>query len=82
MATKAYTKSTNCECGASFSVDHALPCKRGVFPILLHEIRDLTADILTEVCHEVSTEPKLQSITNESFNLKSTNIQDSRGCTT
>ena len=65
---------TNCECGASFSVDHALSCKRGDFPIVRHnEIRDLTANLLTEVCHEVSTEPDLQFITNESFNLKSTN---------
>ena len=68
---------TNCECGASFSVDHALSCKRGDFPIVRHnEIRDLTANLLTEVCHEVSTEPDLQFITNESFNLKSTNTQD------
>ena len=68
---------TNCECGASFSVDHALSCKRGGFPILRHnEIRDLTENLLTEVCHEVSTEPDLQSITNESFNLKSTNTHN------
>ena len=47
----------SCVCGSS-SVDHALTCKRGGFPILRHnEIRDMTAKLLSEVCHSVATEP-------------------------
>ena len=41
----------SCVCGSSFSVDHALFCKRGGFLILRHnEIRHLTAKMLSEVC--------------------------------
>ena len=68
---------SNCSCGSSFTVEHALSCTKGGFPIIRHnEIRDLTAKLLTEVCHEVSVEPDLQPITGESFNGASANIQD------
>ncbi len=68
---------SNCECGSSFSVDHSLSRSRGGFTILRHnETRYLTADLLTEVCHHVTTEPDLQPVTIESFNLRSTNIHD------
>jgi len=40
-----------CVCGASFTIEHALSCPRGGFPIVHHnEIRDVTANLLTEVC--------------------------------
>ena len=49
---------SKCACGTSFSVDHALCCKKGGFPTHRHnEIRDFTASVLTEVCHDVCTEP-------------------------
>ena len=41
-----------------------------------NEIRDLTASLLTEVCHEVSVKPNLQPITGETFNGASSIIQD------
>ena len=62
----------SCVCGSSFSVDHALSCKRGGFPILRHnEIRDLTAKMLSEICHSVATEPPLQPLSGESFSYRS-----------
>ena len=36
-----------------------------------YEVRDLTASLLTQVCHNVATEPSLQSITSETFSLVS-----------
>ena len=58
-------------CGSS-SVDHALTYKRGSFPILRHnEIRDLTAKLLSEVCHCVATEPPLQLLSGETFSYRS-----------
>ena len=43
-----------CVCGSKFSVEHALSCARGGFPSIRHnEIRNLTATLLTEVCHDV-----------------------------
>ena len=38
------------------------------FPIMRHnEVRDLTATLLTEVCHNVATEPSLQPISAKAF---------------
>ena len=68
---------SNCECGTKFTVDHAFTCSRGGFLILRHnEIKDLTAHLLTEVCHQVSIEPDLQPLSTESFSSSSTNTQD------
>ena len=65
----------SCVCGFSFSIDHAMICKRGGFSILKHnEIRDLTANLLTEVFHNVATEPPLLPHTGESFSHRSTNV--------
>ena len=42
-------------------VDHAMVCKRGGFIIQRHnELRDLKADMLNLVCHDVQVEPVLQ----------------------
>ena len=55
---------TACACGTKFSVEHALSCPKGGFPSIRHnEIRDLTANLLTEVCNDVCIEPDLQPIT-------------------
>ena len=57
---------THCACGAQFSVEHELSCPKGGFTILRHnEVRDLTANILSKVCHNVCMEPSLQTLTGE-----------------
>ena len=49
-------------------------CPFGGFPTIRHnEVRDLTASLLTEVCHNVSTELSLQLIISETFSLASAN---------
>ena len=49
---------TECVCGESFNVDHALCCKVGGLITLRHnEIRDVTADLLSSVCKDVRKEP-------------------------
>ena len=54
---------THCACGKCFTFQHALSCPKGGFPSIRHnEVRDLTATLLTEVCHNVSIEPDLQSL--------------------
>ena len=58
-------------------MDHALSCPKGGFPSIRHnEIRDLTANLLSEVCSDVSIEPDLQPHTGEGFALSTTNTQD------
>ena len=56
----------HCVCGSSFTVEHVLSCPRGGFPIIRHnEIQDVTATMLTEVCHDVLVEPDLQPLSGE-----------------
>ena len=58
----------SCVCGSSFTVEHVLSWPRGGFPILCHnEVRDVTANLLTEVCHDVRIEPDLQPLTGEAL---------------
>ena len=59
---------SHCSCGSQFSVQHALSCPKGGFPTLRHnEVRDLTAALMTEVCHDVCVEPHLQLLTGEAL---------------
>ena len=69
---------SHCACGAAFSVDHALSCPKGGLPSLRHnEIRDLTAHLLTEVCHQVQVELKLQPVSNpDTFSHATANSQE------
>ena len=65
---------SNCVCGAVFSVEHALNCKKGGFISSRHnEITRLTANLLKEVCIDVKEEPMLQEVTG--FNSKRTTIE-------
>ena len=69
--------SSTCTCGKSFTVEHALSCLLGGFPsIHQNEIQDLTANLMAEVCHNVSIEPHLQPITGETFSAMSANTED------
>ncbi len=68
---------THCVCGTSFSVQHALSCPRGGFPSIRHnEIRDVTANLLTEVCHDVMVEPNLQPLSGEALSYTTSNSTD------
>ena len=68
---------TQCACGASFSVQHALSCPKGGFPTLRHnEVRDLTAQLMTEVSHSVCIEPHLQPLTGEALDGASAIVSD------
>ena len=65
----------NCACDTHFSVEHVLSCPKGGYPSIRHnEIRDLTATLLSEVCHNVSTEPHLQPMTGEVMSELSANM--------
>ena len=52
-------------------------CPFGSFPTFRHnEVRDLTATLLTEVCHNVAIEPTLQPIAVETFPYATANTAD------
>ena len=68
---------SQCSCGHSFSIDHALSCPTGGFPSIRHnEVRDITASLLSEVCHGISIEPHLQPLSGETMPLRSANTDD------
>ena len=68
---------TTCECGTRFTLDHALSCKKGGFISLCHnQIRDLAANLLKTICHDVLIEPTLQQLTGESLHERTANITD------
>ena len=49
----------------------------GGFPTIRHnEIRDLTANLMSEVCHDVCVEPGLQPVTGEILNGASGKTED------
>ena len=61
-----HNQPSACSCGHAFSIDHALSCPTGGYPSIRHnEVRDITASLMSEVCHSVCTEPHLQPLSGE-----------------
>ena len=55
-----------CQCGEKNNIDHTLNCKKGGYVALRHNrVRDLEADLMKEVCHNVQVEPELLPIAND-----------------
>ena len=55
----------------NFAVEHALNCPHGGLTSHRHnEIRDLTANSLAEVYHDVVVEPDLQPLTGETMQYR------------
>ena len=70
---------STCVCGKAFNVDHALSCPYGGFPTLRHnELRDLTATLMKEVCHNVSREPPLQPLSGETLSYSTAGTEGAR----
>ena len=68
-----------CVCGCDFNADHAMICQRGGLIIQRHnKIRDLEAELLDMVCHDVAVEPTLQPLTGEALNRGANTASDAR----
>ena len=68
---------SHCVCNKSLSVEHALSCPHGGFPTIRHnEIRDITAHLMSDVCHNVGVEPTLQSVTSEVMSHRTANVEE------
>ena len=66
-----------CSCGVSFDLNHALSCKKGGFITIRHNhIRNITASLMKEVCHDVRVEALLQKLTGEINVEKTANNND------
>ena len=74
MATRMFTHQ--CTCLTNFTIEHALNCPRGGFPTLRHnEIRNLTGNLLTEVCHDVISVDISQLTLDRIRNIITSNLQ-------
>ena len=70
-------QTESCACGKAFDVNHAMICPKGGFPNLRHnEVRDITTDLLSEICHDVEVEPKLQPLTGERLFHRTANVEE------
>ena len=68
---------SHCVCGKAFTISHALSCPYGAFPIIRHnDVRELTAKLMSEVCHDVQVEPHLQPLSGELLHHKTTKHED------
>ena len=57
-----------CSCGSEFNCDNSMICKKGGFISLRHnDLRDITYELLSEVCKGVENEPMLQPLTGETL---------------
>ena len=71
---------SSCACDRSNNVEHALRCPNGAFPTICHnDIWDLTAELMSKVCHDASTELSLQPLSGKSLSLRSAS-QDVGAC--
>jgi len=67
----------HCTCGSAFDPNHAMTCKTGGFVCMRHdEVRDVTAQMLGEVCRDVRIEPPLIPTEGRNFSLQSANTAD------
>ena len=68
---------SRCVCGQIFNLEHALSCKKGCYITLRHnELRDFTANQLSEVCHDVRLEPQLKLLTGEIYHCSTSNTTE------
>ena len=59
---------TLCVCGGSFNLQHALSCpKEGLVTTRHNELKNLTAEILGEICKNMVIDPLLATWTGEEF---------------
>ena len=64
-------------CGKNLNVEHALTCPTVGLPTLQdNDIRDLTTDLMAEVCNNVCTERELQPLSGEALQRRSANFQE------
>ena len=67
---------STCFCSGKMDVQHAVSCKREGFVTIRHnDLRDLTGNLLSNMCNDVEIEPKLLPVTGENFSDKTTNTR-------
>ena len=67
---------STCSCRSKMDIQHAMSCKKDFITIRHNDLRDLTANLLTEVCKDVYIEPQTLAATGETFNNGTANTSN------
>lgn len=69
--------ASHCPCDQPFNASHAFSCPKGGLPSIGRKaIKEISAQLLTEVSPNVCIEPVLQPHSGEMFLLQNTNLED------
>ena len=65
-----------CSCEAKYDLQHSFSCKK-VFVSLRHNhLRNITANLIDQVCYDVRIESPLQTLIGKTFDSRSSNVKD------
>ena len=65
---------TPCPCVSKFYIQNSMNCKKGGFIYKRHnDLLDLTANMMSEVCKDTESEPKLTSLSREGLQGRASN---------
>ena len=65
---------TSCSYVSKFDIQYSISCKKGGFIYTSHDdLRELTANIMSRVCKDTETEPKLTSLSGEELQSRTSN---------
>ena len=74
MVGKTYNLPTSLPCRNKFDIQHSLSYKKGVFIYKYdNDLRDLTANMMSEVCKETEIEPKLTPLSGAELQGRTSN---------
>ena len=72
--SKTCSLPTSCPCGSKFDIQHSMSYKKGVFICIRHnDLRDQTANVMSEVRKDTETEPKLTPLYGEELQDRTSN---------
>ena len=61
-------------CRSNFGINHVIICPKGSFPTFRHnEVRDITADLLSDICSNVAVETHLHDLSGENLHWGTAN---------
>ena len=74
MVEKTYNLPTSCLCRSKFDIQHSMSCRKGDFLYIKHnDLRDLTANMISEVCKDTKIKSKLTPLSGEELQGRTSN---------
>ena len=74
MVWKTYNLPTSCPCGSKFDIQHSMKYRKDGFLYIRHnDLRDLTANMMSEVCEDTKTKSRLTPLSGEELRGRTSN---------